>query len=93
MTADTDEAHLQRLASSINDRIDALGPTAARAGSPAQLLAVVALSLADDLEVCEKKLVKLEETTRSVIEDTIARIDRRLSAEHTEHTEHTEPHD
>ena len=80
MTADTDEAHLQRLADAINARIDALGPTAARAGSPAQLLAVVALSLADDLETCERKLAQVEETTKSVIKSTIERIDRRLAA-------------
>ncbi|MEZ4286750.1 MAG: cell division protein ZapA [Polyangiales bacterium] len=49
MASDADEAHLQRLAQLINQRIGALGPRAQRAASPAHLLAVVALGLADDL--------------------------------------------
>ena len=43
MSSDADEAYLQRLADIVNERVEALGPKAARAATPAQLLAVVAL--------------------------------------------------
>jgi cell division protein ZapA len=81
MTSDADETHLQRLASIIEERIGALGPKAARAASPAQLLAVVALGLADDLVAEERRRVAIEETTRKAIAGAIERIDRRLEAD------------
>lgn len=80
MTSDADEAHLQRLAELINERIDALGPKAQRTATPAQLLAVVALGLADDLVSAERRRREMEETTRSAVKAAIARIDERLRA-------------
>lgn len=81
MTSDTDGAHLQRLADIVNERIEALGPAAARAASPAQLLAVVALGLAEDLEVADRRRERIEETTRRIVQGAIDRIDRRLEAD------------
>ena len=45
MSSDADEAYLQRLADIVNERVAALGPKAARAATPAQLLAVVAVAV------------------------------------------------
>ena len=81
MASDADEAHLQRLAASVNARIEALGAKATRTAAPAQLLAVVALSLAEDLEVSERRREELEESTRNVLRQAIARIDSRLAAD------------
>lgn len=80
MTSDAEEAHLVRLAELINERIEALGPKALRTATPAQLLAVAALGLADDLLTAERRLRALEETTRSAVLEAIARIDERLGA-------------
>ncbi len=81
MSSDAEPAHLQRLADVINDRIQELGPRAARSASPAQLLAVVALGLAEDLEVAERRRVKLEARTREALTRAIARIDKRLASD------------
>ena len=81
MTSDAGEEHLQRLANRINERIEALGPKAARAASPAQLLAVVALELADDLEQAEQRSERLEQATRQTVQRAIERIDARLAAD------------
>jgi len=81
MTADADEDHLQRLAQMVNERIAALGPKAARQATPAQVLAIVALGLADDLVTAEKRTRAIEEVTRKAIANAIERIDRRLEAE------------
>ena len=81
MTTDSSEEHLLRLAAAVNERIAALGPKAARAASPAQLLAVVALGLAEDLEVSEQRRERLEGTARKAIASAIERIDRRLAAD------------
>ena len=81
MTSDADEEHLKRLSTIIDDRIASLGPKAVRAASPAQLLAVVALGLADDLLLEEKRRLRLEERTRKTIQNAIERIDRRLEAD------------
>lgn len=78
MTSDTDSAHLHRLAAIVNNRIDAMGPRAKRAGSPAQLLAVVALGLAEDLQVAELRRQRLKKTTRDVVSAAMQRIDDRL---------------
>jgi cell division protein ZapA (FtsZ GTPase activity inhibitor) len=80
MTSDADEGHLQGLADLINERIDALGPKAQRTATPAQLLAVVALGLADDLVSAERRRREMEEATRSAVQAAIARIDERLRA-------------
>ena len=81
MSSDADENYLQRLADIVNDRVRALGPKAARAASPAQLLAVVALSLAEDLEAAERRQEALETRTRQVVGAAIRRIDQRLEAD------------
>jgi len=81
LTSDADEAHLRRLADHVNARIDALGPKAVRTAAPAQLLAVVALSLAEDLEASERKREALEDSTRDTLREAIARIDARLAAD------------
>ncbi len=81
MTSDADEDHLQRLADAVNERVAALGSKAARTASPAQLLAVVALGLAEDLEVSERRRQRLEDRTRQVVAAAISRIDRRLEAD------------
>jgi len=80
MTSDADEAHLQDLADLVNKRIEDLGPKAARAATPAQMLAVVALGLADDLRTAEGRRERVEVLTRSAVTKTISRIDQRLSA-------------
>lgn len=81
MSSDADETYLQRLADIVNDRVQALGPKAARAASPAQLLAVVALSLAEDLDASERRQEALETKTRQVVGAAVRRIDQRLEAD------------
>ena len=81
MSSDADEAYLQRLADIVNERVAALGPKAARAATPAQLLAVVALSLAEDLDASEQRRESLEARTRQVVDTGIRRIDQRLQAD------------
>lgn len=81
MSSDADEAHLERLAAIVNDRIEALGPKAARTASPAQLLAVVALGLAEDFDASETRRHKIETQTRQIVGAAIQRIDRRLEAD------------
>ncbi|MGE0788922.1 MAG: cell division protein ZapA [Sandaracinaceae bacterium] len=80
MTSDADEEHLRELARVINERIDALGPKAQRTATPAQLLAVVALGLADDLLGAERRCDEVESITRDAVTRAIARIDERLQA-------------
>ena len=81
MSSDADEAYLQHLADIVNERVKALGPKAARAATPAQLLAVVALSLAEDLEVSKQRRITLDRKTRQVVDGAIRRIDERLQAD------------
>lgn len=81
MTSDADEAHLSRLAEVINERLRALGTKAARTATPAQMLAVVALGLADDLLASEERREKLEALTRDAVTRAIARIDHHLEGE------------
>ena len=81
MSSDADEAYLQRLADMVNERVRALGPRAARSATPAQLLAVVALGLAEDLEASERRRESLEARTRQVVGSAIRRIDERLEAD------------
>jgi cell division protein ZapA len=78
MTSDAEPGHLERLAEVVNQRVSALGAKAARNASPAQLLAVVALGLADDLLSAEERRKRVEELTRTTVARTIERIDRRL---------------
>ncbi len=81
MSSDADEAYLQRLADIVNERVQALGPKAARAATPVQLLAVVALGLAEDLDASERRRESLEAKTRQVVDAAIRRIDQRLKAD------------
>ncbi|NNE17775.1 MAG: cell division protein ZapA [Myxococcales bacterium] len=81
MSADADETYLQRLADIVNERVQALGPKAARAATPAQLLAVVALGLAEDLDASERRCETLEAKTRQVVDTAIRRIDERLQVD------------
>ena len=81
LSSDADEAHLAHLANTINTRIEALGPKAARAASPAQLLAVVALGLAEDLRSAEEEGQQVRSTTRAAVTAAIDRIDQRLQAD------------
>lgn len=82
LATDADPAHLERLAELVNDRVAELGPKALRSASPAQLLAVVALGLAEDLERAEQARAALEAAARKVIDRAIARIDQRLAIDH-----------
>ena len=81
MSSDADENYLQRLADIVNERVHALGPKAARTATPAQLLAVVALGLAEELEAAEQRQDALEAKTRQVVGAAIRRIDQRLQAD------------
>jgi cell division protein ZapA len=81
MSSDADEAYLQRLADIVNERVRALGPKAARTATPAQLLAVVALGLAEELEASERRRQRLETKTRKMVGAAIQRIDQRLQAD------------
>ena len=81
MTSDSDEGHLEKLAAVVNERVASLGARAARTASPAQLLAIVALGLADDLLAVEKRARTIEDVTRKAITNAIERIDRRLEAD------------
>lgn len=81
MNVDADEAHLQRLAQIVNDRVAALGPKAQQRATPAQLLVMVALGLADDWLNEQERAKSVEDSTRRAIVNAIARIDRRLATD------------
>ncbi len=81
MSSDADESYLQRLADIVNERVHALGPKAARAATPAQLLAVVALGLAEELQAADQRRDALEAKTRKLVSAAIRRIDQRLEAD------------
>jgi cell division protein ZapA len=81
MNVDADEEHLRRLAEIVNERVAALGPKAAQKATPAQLLAMVALGLADEWLTQSARVRAVEDTTRRAIVNAIARIDRRLAAD------------
>jgi cell division protein ZapA (FtsZ GTPase activity inhibitor) len=78
LVADADAQHLNELAALVNDRVAKLSGTG-RPASAAQLLALVALGLADELSTCEKKLREIEQLTRTTIQSVITRIDSRLA--------------
>jgi cell division protein ZapA (FtsZ GTPase activity inhibitor) len=78
LVADADAHHLSELAALVNERVSRLG-TASKSASSAQLLALVALGLADDLTTSENKLREVDRLTRSTIQSVLARIDGRLS--------------
>jgi cell division protein ZapA (FtsZ GTPase activity inhibitor) len=80
MASDADEAHLARLAELINERIEQLGPKVTKTATPAQLLAVVALGLADELVQSEERRRGVERATFETVSRVIARIDEQLGA-------------
>jgi len=79
MQVDADEDHLRRLADIVNERVQALGPKAMQRATPAQLLVMVALGLADDWQTAETRARSVEDTTRKALANAIERIDRRLA--------------
>ena len=81
MVADTDDGHLHRLAELVNERVDELKGKSSRVASPAQLLALVALGLADDLLCAQEREHQVREMTRTVVAGAIERIDRRIAAD------------
>lgn len=81
LNSDASEEHLTLLGAVIDERINQLGPKAKTVASPAQLLAVVALGLADDLVAERNKRRAVEDTTRRAISRAMERIDRRLAAD------------
>jgi cell division protein ZapA len=81
MNVDADEEHLQRLAQIVNERVAALGPKAQQRATPAQLLAMVALGLADDWLTEVERAKSMEDSTRRAIVNAIARIDQRLATD------------
>jgi cell division protein ZapA (FtsZ GTPase activity inhibitor) len=80
LVADADEQHLEELAALVNERVAKLDAGGKGAGA-AQLLALVALGLADDLLTAQRKLRAVDQLTRSTIANVIARIDSRLGEE------------
>lgn len=80
MASDADEAHLTRLATLINDRIEQLGPKVAKSATPAQLLAVVSLGLADELVQSEERRRSVERSAHDTVQRVIARIDEHLGS-------------
>lgn len=83
LVADADDQHLHELAHVVNERVAQLH-AGSRTASPAQLLAMTALGLADDLRNAETRLKHMEELTRSTVQQAIARIDAHLGAGQTE---------
>ncbi len=78
MTSDAGEEHLQKLAALVNERIRDLGGRG-KAAAPAQLLAVAALELADELLSEQDRRRELETRARATLQDAIRRIDERLT--------------
>lgn len=78
LTTDADPEHLLRLAGQVNERLNELGPKVLRSASPAQLLAVVALGLAEDLERSDERYANLERVTRKAVGSALERIERSL---------------
>lgn len=83
LVADADEAQLQALADTVNDRVAKLH-AGSRTATPAQLLAMTALGLADDLRTAEARLKQVEELTRTTVQQAIARIDAHLNTPEAE---------
>ena len=78
IVTDAEEGYLQRLAEQVNERVAALGVSAGKHPGAAQVLAVVALELADELAACETRLRRLQSVTGDVLRRAIERIDQRL---------------
>ena len=80
MVTDTDSDHLRRLSDHVNQRIDALGPKATRALSPAQVLAIVSLTMAEELEGLQRQVLAQQEATQEAVRTALGRIDAALLA-------------
>ena len=82
LVSDAEQDHLHELAAMINERVEKLSRGGVRSSaSSGQLLALIALELADELRGSQAKLQEVERLTRSAIGNAIARIDRRLAEE------------
>ncbi len=79
LVADAEKERLEELARLVNERVAKLGG-ASKSASPAQLLALVSLGLADDLRNSERKLREIDQLAKTTISSVIARIDEQLSA-------------
>lgn len=77
LVADADADHLRDLAVLVNERVDALRG-GSRAASSAQLLAMAALGLADDLRMAQQRLEQVDQLTRTAVRGAIERIDQHL---------------
>lgn len=81
IVSDADQGHLAELASIVNERMQKLTEAGARSASSAQLLALVSLGLADELQAAKHKLSEADRISRTAIASAIARIDEQLAAE------------
>lgn len=81
MVSDAPEAYLMELADLVNQRITSLGGKGNKLASPAQVLAMAALSLADDLITLDARQRTVQETARSALKRAIERIDQRLQTD------------
>jgi cell division protein ZapA (FtsZ GTPase activity inhibitor) len=79
VVADADPQHLSQLATIVNERVKKL-EHGGKSAPAAQLLALVALGLADDLLTSRKQLNEMEQLTRRTIQGVISRIDKRLES-------------
>lgn len=79
LVSDAEQQHLEQLAEMINDRVEKLSRGGARSASSGQLLALVALDLADELRSAHDRLHEMEKLTRTAVANAIARIDRHLT--------------
>ena len=84
LVADADDDHLQRLADIVNQRVDELRSKTSHIATPSQLLALVALGLADDLITAENREAQITELTRNAVARAIERIDRRIAIDFDE---------
>ena len=75
VVTDAPRSELEKFAGLVNDRIAKLGAKAQRTATPAQLLAVAALNLAEDVTKLETALEALRVKTTAIAERGLARID------------------
>jgi len=87
LVADADDDHLRRLADVVNQRVDELRNKTSHIATPSQLLALVALGLADDLMTAEKRESQIGELTRNAVARAIERIDRRIAIDFNAQTD------
>jgi len=85
IVSDADPTHLSQLAEIVNERMQKLTDAGARSASSAQLLALVSLGLADELQAAKQKLSEADRISRGAIANAIARIDEQLAADAASH--------